>query len=86
MNRMTDWNRRKREIGTAFRRARFLPPETDPEAYQDILATLGLRDQRDLSILIAIVRDAIMQARREERPTIPLDTFLDWLEQKSVGG
>jgi len=37
-----------------------------------------------VSILISIVQDAIMMARREERPTAPLDTFRDWLMRKLV--
>ena len=61
-----------------------LPADADDEAYKTILATLPLHDQRDFCILVTIVRDAIMQARREERPTTPLDGFLDWLERYRV--
>ena len=72
-----DWNRRKAIIGTAFRKAPYLPADADEVAYRNILASLPLHDQRDFCILVTIVRDAIMQARREERPTTPLDGFLD---------
>lgn len=75
-----DWNQRKHEIGSALRNAQYLPAEENPEVYTEIVNSLGLRDQRDFCILICIVRDASMQARREERQTTPLDMFLDWLE------
>lgn len=85
VNRMPDWNRRKGEIGTAFRNAPHLPAEADADAYAAILVLTGVTTNRDMSIIITIVQDAIMQARREERPTTPLDSFLDWLEQVRNG-
>ena len=84
MNRASDWNQRKREIGMAFRRQPFLPHETDAEAYERVLVNVGVASNRDLSILFAIVQDAIMMARRDERPSIPLDNFRDWLMLKLI--
>ena len=80
MKQVPDWTRRKLEIGNAFRRSAHLPHETDEAAYRALLDQLGIETTQDMSIMISIVRDAVMGARREERPTVPLDTFLDWLE------
>ena len=82
MNQISDWNQRKYEIGTAFRLQPFLPHEADPQVYEGVLRNVGAVSNRDVSILISIVQDAIMMARREERPAVPLDTFRDWLMKK----
>lgn len=84
MNRVPDRNQRKQEIGMALRREAFLPHEADPEVYAAVLENIGVSSDRDVSILISIVQDAIMMARREERPTAPLDTFRDWLIRKQL--
>ena len=80
-----DWGWRKRQIGMAFRNAAYLSADTDEVLYNSILNQIGVADQRDICILISIVHDAIMGARREERPTTPLEEFLDWLERKRDG-
>ena len=82
MNQALDWNQRKHEIGTAFCRQPILPPEADPQVYEGVLRSVGAVSKRDVSILISIVQDAIMMARREERPAVPLETFRDWLMKK----
>lgn len=82
MNRVPDRNQRKHEIGTAFRRGPFLPNEVDTARYEAVLKQTGVASAQDISILISVVQDAIMMARREERPTAPLDTFRDWLIMK----
>ena len=84
MNQVTDWNHRKREIGMRFRAEAFLPHEADAAAYAALLSRLDVTTNRDVSILISIVQDAIMMARRDERPTSPLDTFRDWLIKKQL--
>lgn len=84
MNHIPDWNQRKREIGDAFRREDYLPHESDPVRYAALLLRVGATTNRDVSVLISIVQDAIMMARRDERPTAPLDTFRDWLMRKLV--
>ena len=84
MDRVPDWNQRKHEIGTAFRKGPFVPGEVDAERYEAVLKQAGVASNRDISILISVVQDAIMMARREERPTAPLDTFRDWLMMKLV--
>jgi hypothetical protein len=84
VNQVTDWNHRKREIGLRFRGEAFLPHEADAEAYAALLSRLGVTTNRDVSILISIVQDAIMMARRDERPSSPLDTFRDWLIKKQL--
>ena len=84
MNQVTDWNHRKREIGLRFRAEAFLPHESDAVAYTALLSRLEVTTNRDVSILISIVQDAIMMARRDERPTSPLDTFRDWLIKKQL--
>ena len=84
MNQVTDWNHRKREIGLRFRGEAFLPHEADAAAYAALLSRLGVTTNREVSILISIVQDAIMMARRYERPTSPLDTVLDWLIKKQL--
>jgi hypothetical protein len=35
-------------------------------------------------LLASIMNDAIMAARREERPATPLETFPDWLRYKQT--
>lgn len=82
MNPVPDRNQRKQEIGIAFRNESFLPHEADPEIYQAVCQRVGATTMHDISILISIVQDAIMMARRDERPTTPLDTFRDWLIRK----
>ena len=84
MNSVPDWNQRKHEIGMAFRRCSHLPGEADAKAYEATLTQVGISSRRDLSILVSVVQDAVMMARREERPTAPLDTFADWLRLKLV--
>ena len=82
MYQVADWGQRKREIGMALRQSAHLPHESDPELYAALLEQIGIGTRQDLSILISVVNDAIMTARREERPTTPLDTFLDWLKDE----
>ena len=84
MNQIQDWNERKHEIGMAFRKCQHLPGEADAKAYETLLAQMGISSRRDISILVSVVQDVTMMARREERPTVPLDTFGDWLRIKLV--
>lgn len=84
MNHVPDWNQRKQEIGGAFRNEPHLPHEADPEIYEAVCQRVGATTHHDVSVLISIVQDAIMMARRDERPTTPLDTFRDWLMWKQV--
>jgi len=84
VNQVSDWNERKREIGAAFRNEPYLPHEADAEIYEAVLRHTGAVTNRDVSILISIVQDAVMMARRDERPTVPLDTFRDWLMNRLV--
>ena len=84
MHQVTDWNQRKREIGMRFKNEAFLPHESDAGAYAALLGRLDVTTRRDVSILISIVQDAIMMARRDELPTAPLDTFRDWLIRKQL--
>lgn len=85
MNPIPDWNKRKQEIGMAFRNEPYLPHEADREIYEALCLRVGATSSHDISILISIVQDAIMMARRDERPTTPLDTFRDWLLRKQFG-
>ena len=82
MHPISDWSARKQEISNAFLRAAHLPHESDDEIYAGLLARLGVTTRQDYSILCSIVQDAIMKAVREERPTTPLTTFLDWLNNR----
>lgn len=84
MNDVPDRNRRKQEIGDAFRNEPYLPPEVDPEIYEAVCRRVGATTSYDVSVLISVLQDAIMMARRDERPTAPLDTFRDWLMRKQV--
>jgi hypothetical protein len=84
MNPVPDWNKRKQEIGNALRNTSYLPHEADPEVYEALCLHVGATTNHDISILISVVQDAIMMARRDERPTTPLDTFRDWLMRKLV--
>jgi hypothetical protein len=68
----------------AFRRESFLAQPADASVYDAALERMGIATNRDVSILLSIVQDAIMMARREESPTTPLDTFRDWLMRKQV--
>ena len=81
---VSDWGRRKQELGTALFSAS-LPHESDAGTYAALLEKIGVRTRQDLSITISIIQDAIMTARREERPTTPLENFLYWLEGKREG-
>lgn len=85
MNPVPDRNKRKQEIGMAFRNEPYLPHEADPGIYEALCLRVGATSSHDISILISIVQDAIMMARRDERPTTPLDTFRDWLLRKQFG-
>ena len=84
MHQVTDWNQRKREIGMRFKNEAFLPHESDAGAYAALLGRLDVTTRRDVSILISIVQDAIMMARREALPTTMLDRFRDWLMMRLV--
>ena len=46
---------------------------------------MGIASVQDFAILYNIVEDAIMMARREERPTKPLEMFKDWLQRVRNG-
>ena len=81
---VANWSRRKLEIADAFRRAAPLPAETEPEAYEALLAQIGMVNKQDMNILISFMNDIIMAARRDERPATPLETFLDWLRYKQT--
>jgi len=89
MFKVTDWSRRKEEIGITFRAAtllRPLPAETDEDAYADLLTQMNISSAQDFAILYSIVEDAIMMARREEeRPAEPLEMFKDWLQRVRNG-
>ncbi|MBR1822012.1 MAG: hypothetical protein IJ769_10365 [Clostridia bacterium] len=84
MNPVPDRNQRKYEIGTAFRRAAHLPSEADPQIYKALLKEIGVATDMDMGVLCSILQDAIMTAVREERPTTPLHTFLDWLSMEQL--
>ncbi|MBQ3480011.1 MAG: hypothetical protein IJH25_17840 [Clostridia bacterium] len=84
MNPVPDRNQRKQEIGNALRNEPYLPHEADPEIYEAVCLHVGATTNHDIGILISVVQDAIMMARRDERPTIPLDTFRDWLMRKQM--
>lgn len=84
MNSIPDRNQRKQEIGGAFRNEPHLPHEADQEIYAAVCLRVGATTSQDISILISVVQDAIMMARRDERPTTPLDTFRDWLMRKQM--
>ena len=84
MNPVPDRNQRKQEIGNALRNEPYLPHEADPEIYEAVCLRVGATTSHDISILISVVQDAIMMARRDERPTTPLDTFRDWLLRKQM--
>ena len=85
MREVADWGKRKRELGMALRGAGHLPHESNAETYAALLQKIGVRTRQDLSITISIMQDAIMTARREERPTTPLYNFLYWLEGEREG-
>lgn len=84
MFQVADWGTRKREIADAFRQATPLPAEADEGAYEAVFAQIGIASAQDMMILISFVDDVIMGARREERPTTPLDSFLAWLRHKQI--
>jgi hypothetical protein len=84
VNSVPDWNQRKQEIGNTLRNESHLPYEADPEIYEAVCLRVGATTNRDVSILISVVQDAIMMARRDECPTTPLDTFRDWLMRKQI--
>ena len=81
---VADWSRRKLERADAFRQVAPLPAETELEAYEALLAQIGVSTNQDMNILISFMNDIIMAARREERPATPLETFLDWLRYKQT--
>ena len=80
MYHIADWNQRKQEIGAAFRQMVPLPAEADDGLYNIVLKSMNISTVQDFAILYNIVEDAIMMARREERPTAPLIAFKDWLQ------
>ena len=84
MFQVADWSRRKLEIADAFRQATPLPAEAEPEAYEALLTKIGVSTNQDMNIFISFMNDIIMAARREERPAVPLETFLDWLRYKET--
>ena len=79
-----DWSRRKLEIADTFHRVAPLPVEADPEFYAELLTQIGVANNQDMNILISFMNDIIMEARREERPATPLETFLNWLRYKQT--
>jgi len=81
---VADWSRRKLEIADAFRQAAPLPAEAEPEAYEALLTKIGVSNNQDMNILVSFMNDIIMAARRDERPTTPLEAFLDWLRYKQT--
>ena len=79
-----EWYLRKQQIAMAF--ADYLTVvSADTKQYYSILQDIRVADQRDICILISIVHDAIMSAKREGRPTASLEAFLDWLKRKRDG-
>lgn len=83
---VVDWSRRKLEIASAFREAAPLPADAAPEAYQELIQRIGIATPQDMNILISFITDVIMAARREERPTTPLEEFMDWLRYAQAHG
>lgn len=84
MFQVADWTQRKREIADAFKMAAPLPAEADEEIYESVLARTGVANDQDMRVLISFIQDLIMATRREERPTSPMDTFLDWLRYRQM--
>ena len=84
MFQVANWGRRKIEIAAAFRQAAPLPAEADLDIYEALLRQIGVANNQDMNILISFMNDVIMAARREETPTTPLETFLDWLRYKQM--
>ena len=46
---------------------------------------MNISSAQDFAILYSIVEDAIMMARREERPAEPLEMFKDGLQRERNG-
>ena len=84
MFQVADWAQRKQEIADAFRLAAPLPPQADDSIYESVLAQTGAVTRQDMMILISSLQDLIMAARREEKPTGPLESFLEWLRHKQT--
>ena len=84
MIQVTDWSDRKRQIGIDFLQASPLPAEADPEIYAAILKRIHVTTRQDMRVLISFINDVIMEARREERPALPLEAFLDWLKYEQM--
>ena len=81
-----EWYLRKQQIGSAFFNSDYLSAVSlDTKQYYSILQDIGVADQRDICVLVSIVHDAIMGAKREGRPTASLEDFLGWLERKRDG-
>ena len=72
------------KIADAFCQAAPLPAEAEPEAYEALLTKIGVSNNQDMNILVSFMNDIIMAARRDERPTTPLEAFLDWLRYKQT--
>ena len=79
-----DWSRGKPEIADAFRQTLPLPAGADFGFYAELLTHIDVSNNQGPMPLASIMNDAIMAARREERPATPLEAFLDWLRYKQT--
>ena len=81
-----DRGRRKEEITQAFWRMEPSRARDKQKAYEMALVKIGITTPQDLEILISVVQDAIMRARREGLTAERLVAFRAWLLKKRLEG
>jgi hypothetical protein len=81
-----DRGRRKEEITQAFWRMEPSRARDKQKAYEMALVKIGITTPQDLEILISVVQDAIMRARREGLTAEQLVAFWAWLLEKRLEG
>jgi len=84
--RIPDRGRRKEEITQAFWRMEPSRARDKQKAYEMALVKIGITTPQDLEILISVVQDAIMRARREGLTAEQLVAFRAWLLEKRLEG
>ena len=67
-----DWSRRKPEIADAFRQTLPLSAAADSGFYPELLTQIDVSSNQGPMLVVSIMNDVIMAARREERPATPL--------------
>lgn len=79
---MPNLYKRKQKMKWAL--AAMMPLQNSPEFFSKAIEALGIKGDRDLEILYAVLKDEIMAAKRAGENTEDMERFERWILKKRL--